>query len=469
MLLITPLMGVVLIYVLESQVLLLNLSRQMQGEATLIADIARDSPQIWTTVDQAQAFVARYNRDVTAQLMLLQPDGRIWASDESEIPSQQEKVITHPGLAEVRQGKISVITAYSQDQQAEIADVVAPVIDSQGEVVGVVRLTRELATVYQRFLRLRFFIAWVLIPGLLLGLLIGLILAITLERPLHQLAKTVQETTRMDELGPIPEQGPQEIQLVARAINTMGERLRLLELTRSRLMTNLVHELARPLAAMRAAVHALQLGAIADEKFRTYLLSGMVAELQGLQRLLDELLQFYELSVGEAQLNRRATAIGEWLAISLSTWQEAAEEKGLVWRTEIPAELPTLPIDPDRLGQALGNLLSNAIKYTPTGGTVSVAAAVDTEYLRLRVSDTGPGVDPSEQAHVFEPFYRMESSRHSAKGLGLGLAIVHDIVLAHGGEITIESSPGHGSHFTIQLPLQSGTGWILPSQAAPQI
>jgi two-component system sensor histidine kinase BaeS len=111
-------------------------------------------------------------------------------------------------------------------------------------------------------------------------------------------------------------------------------------------------------------------------------------------------------------------------------------------------------MDPDRMSQVLGNLFSNAIKYTPSGGTVSVEAKTDENELRVCVSDTGPGIDPQGQAHIFEPFYRINSNVYSAHGLGLGLTIVRDLVRAHGGEVDVASEPGHGSHFTLRLPVK---------------
>jgi two-component system phosphate regulon sensor histidine kinase PhoR len=125
------------------------------------------------------------------------------------------------------------------------------------------------------------------------------------------------------------------------------------------------------------------------------------------------------------------------------------------WQTVIPDTLPTLNVDPDRLGQALGNLLSNAIKYTPAGGMVSFSAGLEEKELWIRVSDTGPGIPPDEQARIFTPLYRSQSGRRFPQGMGLGLTIAREMVIAHGGRLEVESSVGLGSRFTIWLPLTS--------------
>jgi len=111
-----------------------------------------------------------------------------------------------------------------------------------------------------------------------------------------------------------------------------------------------------------------------------------------------------------------------------------------------------LEIDPNRVGQALGNLLSNAVKYTPLGGTVSVSAGSAEGEVWIRVSDTGPGITPEEQAHLFTPFYRGKQAGGPQPGMGLGLSIAHDLIAAHDGRLVLESVPGVGSHFTLWLP-----------------
>jgi signal transduction histidine kinase len=105
------------------------------------------------------------------------------------------------------------------------------------------------------------------------------------------------------------------------------------------------------------------------------------------------------------------------------------------------------------LGQALGNLLSNAIKYTPPGATVSVDAGVDGEMFWIQVGDTGPGIAPEEQARIFDPFYRSQPGQRFPQGMGLGLSIARDVVVAHGGRLELDSAPGLGSRFTVYLPL----------------
>lgn len=144
--------------------------------------------------------------------------------------------------------------------------------------------------------------------------------------------------------------------------------------------------------------------------------------------------------------------------------------------TELPERLPTISLDPQRIGQVLHNLLANAVRHTPDGGRVIVACwSLDVHrepacpspsipaallplsqgcWLALSVTDTGPGLTPGDLAHLFDRFYRGDKSRsRSSGGTGLGLAIVRQLVEAHGGKVTGENDPRGGSRFTLVLPV----------------
>jgi two-component system sensor histidine kinase BaeS len=196
----------------------------------------------------------------------------------------------------------------------------------------------------------------------------------------------------------------------------------------------------------------MQNGAGEDASLREELLAGMTSEIQGLQRVVDDLARLRDQLVGRLQLQRRPVSLGEWLSHAVSPWRESAREKGLRWEVNAPPDLPLLDMDPDRVGQALGNLLSNAVKYTPTGGTISVSAGTADGAAWIRVSDTGPGITFEEQAHLFTPFYRGKQARGPQSGMGLGLSITRDLIAAHNGRLEVESVPGVGSYFTLWLP-----------------
>jgi len=271
---------------------------------------------------------------------------------------------------------------------------------------------------------------------------------------LKRVTLAVQQLASGELQEPLSEDGPDEIRILIRSFNSFVERLQTLEQNRRQLLANLVHELGRPLGALHSAIQALAGGADRDETLRRELLAGMDQEIARLRRLLDDLAQLREQLTGTLELARRPVAMSEWLTNLLATRKEAARQKGLQWQETIPPDLPTLEIDPDRLAQAVGNLISNATKYTPSGGMISVETDTETTWMFIRVSDTGPGIPTEEMERIFMPFYRGRTGRRFPQGMGLGLTIARDLVIAHGGRLEVKSALGQGSRFTVWLPLK---------------
>jgi signal transduction histidine kinase len=454
LLIIIPLIGLALVYALESRVLLPNLSSELVGQAALIAEIASDHADIWNNPSSAQVLVARIAPRLKARLVLLDSGGRLLASSDPADIERLGQPLAYRGLAQALTGQTSVHTDYSQSIGAEVANVLVPVAGPDKQVVGIVYLTHRLGNVYKWFLRLRYLTAGVLASGLLLGVVVGWLLALNLERPLQHMTQAIYRLANGPPWILVPEeQGPEEIRLLSHAFNTLVGRLHLLEQNRRQLLANLVHEVGRPIGALHSAIQALVGGADEEISLRRELLGGMDEQLASLRRLLDDLTRFYDQAEGTLEIKRRPVALGEWLLHALAPWEAAAQQKGLIWEANISSELPILDIDPDQLDQALGNLLNNAIKYTPAGGTVSIAVDVRDNMARIQVRDTGVGITPEEQVRVFDPFYRGQTGRRFPQGMGLGLSIARDLIIAHSGRLDVDSTPAQGSCFTLSLPL----------------
>jgi signal transduction histidine kinase len=292
-----------------------------------------------------------------------------------------------------------------------------------------------------------------LLIGVLAGVALGSYLAFNINRPIQQVTGSVQALAQGDWQAHVEERGPQEMRTLAATVNSLVDQLNSLENARRQLLANLVHELGRPLGAIRSAIQALLHGATRDAQLSGDLLTGMDEETVRLQRLLDDLAGLHDQTLGRLELNRTQVPLNDWLASTLSPWEASARQKGLRWTTDILPDLPTATMDPDRMGQAVGNILSNAIKFTPAGGQVAVTAKAEGSLLSIEVADTGPGIPLEEQAKIFQPFYRVRQGHRIVEGMGLGLSIARDIVQAHGGEITLKSKPEAGSRFTLQIPV----------------
>ncbi|MCA9945789.1 MAG: HAMP domain-containing protein [Anaerolineales bacterium] len=451
-LIIIPLMTFALIFILETQVILVNLSRQLLGQATLLSEFAANSPNMWQDSVEAQAFVDHFDPKLTAQLMLLDAKGRILAFADP-VDSSRGQMLTNPGVATALAGENSVETLYDRNPRTEVVDVLLPVFNEDNEVIGIIRLAHRQATVQERFERLRSYIVQIVVIGSIVGIIVGYARAVTLEQPVKRLTSAIDQLASGGELTPLPELGPKEIRLLVNAFNSLVERLNMLRMARRQLLANLVHEVGRPLGAIRAATWSLINGASKDPTLRDELLVGMDTQLITLQHLLDDLSRFYDRALGALDLHRQPIALSEWLPVILAPWREVAQQKGVDWQTAIPNSLPTLSLDSDRLGQAIGNLMSNAIKFTPPEGTIFVEAGITETAVWIKVSDTGSGIAPEEQPFIFEPFFRSRHNNSSAEGMGLGLTITRDLIEAHDGRLQVETVLGQGSHFTLWLPL----------------
>ncbi len=219
------------------------------------------------------------------------------------------------------------------------------------------------------------------------------------------------------------------------------------------LISEMVHELRTPLAALNAATHLLLRPDISEEQHRK-----MVMIIQGeTGRLSDMATSFLDLARLEsgrtkfnAQIIEPVLLLGECVGITRSHMIE--RDLKFVW--QVPDALPTLNGDPDKLKQVFLNLLSNAVKYNSPNGRITLTATASETELTVAISDTGPGIPEESLSHLFEKFFRVPGTEKMAQGTGLGLSIVQKIVKVHGGRIEVASLVGEGTTFYVHLPLQ---------------
>ncbi len=451
---VVPLTGLALMYGFETKLLLPALTRELTGHAELIVELAQRQPGLWSDPTQARAFVSRLDPRVDAQLSLADSDGRLLASTNPADTVGLGQLVSLPGLTEALAGKTSTHVTFNAQATSEVAVAMVPVVGPDQSVSGIVVVSYSYTDVYGQTLYLLLLVAGVLITGALLSSFLGWTLSANLARLLSQVSQAVTLLAAGRNPEMVPEVGPEETRHLARGFNILEQHRRQLEEARGQLLANLVHELGRPLGALHSAIEALQGGADNDPALRQELLAGMDGQLDGLRHLLNDLAGLREQVLGTLELDRQNVAMSEWLSTRLSVWRESAQAAGLQWQTSIPADLPTVAVDPDRLGQALGNLVSNAVKFSPRGGAIVAEAGLSAEVLWIRVSDQGPGIPVQQRESIFEPFFRGRPGHLFPEGMGLGLTIARDLVNAHGGRLELDNNPGQGSRFTIWLPLR---------------
>lgn len=230
-------------------------------------------------------------------------------------------------------------------------------------------------------------------------------------------------------------------------------RMEALETTRQKFISNASHELKTPVTAIRVAAENLQDGGAVSAEGDSSLRS-IFRAVEKMTLLLEDISELSRIETGALVLEPRPTPVAAFARELLEDLAPQAKAKGVSLRLDLDPELEGLraQADPLRLHQLLENLLSNAVKFSPAGAEVALAVARSGDGLRWTVLDRGPGIPESEQARVFERFYRTASAR-AVPGTGLGLAIVKHLARLMGGEVTLESEPGKGSAFTFRMPL----------------
>jgi two-component system sensor histidine kinase KdpD len=220
------------------------------------------------------------------------------------------------------------------------------------------------------------------------------------------------------------------------------------EARREQLMATLSHELRTPLTSLRMAADLLARADLAQGSGARSLVDAAredVARLEDVAQRLLELSRSRAMTIG---LEREKISLRELAQRGARIFELQAREAGVTLETRL-ADVPVVTGDATKIGWALSNLIGNALRYTPRGGVIRVALEPAGDTVRLSVQDSGPGIPPSQRERIFERFAQGDAPGAA----GLGLAIVRDVVQAHGGRIYLESELGRGSRFTIELPV----------------
>ncbi len=321
---------------------------------------------------------------------------------------------------------------------------VAEPIRHQGGVVGVVYVVRSTTPVLQELHRIRRGLLFVLGVAVAFTALSTLVLAWTISRPLGRLSAAAKRIAAGERQVQLPRGGGGEITELAESFQTMTERLDARLQYISEFSADVAHEFKSPLTSIRGAAELLGEGAVDDQEARGRFLGNIELDVTRLDRLVSRLL---ELSRIEAATG--AVAPVELRGLVARAVERAQTPDGVV---QLDHEAPAALVQGREadLEAALHNLIDNALRFSPDGVPVAVRVRdIGHRRVAIEVSDRGPGIDPANLPKVFDRFFTTEADRD---GTGLGLAIVKSVALAHGGTVTVASTPGEGSTFRLELP-----------------
>jgi signal transduction histidine kinase len=283
----------------------------------------------------------------------------------------------------------------------------------------------------------------------LVALGLGTILARTLTHPLRELTSAIHAMAKGNFKQHVPVKSRDELGELAAAFNQMSSDLDRLNLSRRQMTADIAHDLRSPLTVIGGYVESMRDGVLKPTPER---LDTIHAEVQHLQRLVEDLRTLSQADAGELRLNRSPVAPLALLEQMAKSYNHLAAQNKVALEVQAQADLPEILLDPDRMAQVFGNLISNSLRYTPEGGQILLTAGQEKDGLAFSVQDTGQGISAEALPHIFDRFYRADPARAQGSESGLGLAIARSIVEAHGGTISAESDVGKGTKIRMVFP-----------------
>lgn len=295
----------------------------------------------------------------------------------------------------------------------------------------------------------------VLISGGIAGvvaLLLGSLLFFQVIRPMRQLSRAAHGIAAGDLTQRVSLNSDDEVGELAYSFNTMAESLQRMEQQRQNMVADIAHELRTPLSVIQSNVEAMLDGVLPASPEE---LESIHQETVLLNRLIGDLRTLSLAEAGQLTLDKQPIDLGDVVARVVEKYRLRAEEHGVTLSAEIAPRLPQVLADAARVEQVVVNLVENALRYgVSSSGRVMLGARVVPGGVEAWVKDAGPGILPDELPHVFERFWRSEKSRsRQTGGSGIGLALVKQLTEAHGGRVSVESTPGQGATFRIVLPI----------------
>jgi len=290
-----------------------------------------------------------------------------------------------------------------------------------------------------------------MIGTLVVALLLGLLLARNLTRPLQALTDAARNITRGNLDQQVEVTSEDEIGQLGTAFNSMSREVARVNQQRRQMTADIAHDLRTPLTVISGYIESMRDGVLAPTPERLDLI---YSEIGRLQVMVADLRMLSQADAGELELAPQKVEPAALLEHAAEVYQHHVSQQGVILLVQVEGSLPVLKLDEARMQQVLDNLVSNALRYTPSGGTITLAAAKKDGGVEISVRDTGSGIDPESLPFIFDRFHRGDRSRHAETSeSGLGLAIVKALVKAHKGTVTAESTPGKGTTIRMLFPV----------------
>jgi heavy metal sensor kinase len=437
----------VLIGALSHRVLAWSLRQDLDGSLVTVAQVLQEADR-WSGPSPEDALRDLLGPEMADKLFqLLDPLGR---------PGSRSSALGPLGLplsAEARRNAargLHTFETLALESGDRVRVLTMPVVRG-GALVQLIQVgmpLRRIEDALRRYLQ----IVLGLVPlGVLLAAAGGAGIARVALRPVDEMARTARRITAEALSERIAPRGAgDELDYLAETLNGMLARLEGAFVQLRRFTADAAHELRTPLTVLKGEIEVALRSERSPAEYRR-VLAASLEEVDRLIRVAEDLLLFSR-TTAEAGLRRERLALEPLVLEGLDAGARLAAGRGV--SVNLGGSMPAaVRGDAAALGRAVFNLVENAVKYTPPGGRVTLSLECGDGLARIAVEDTGIGIDAGDQERIFEPFVRLDEARsRETGGTGLGLAIARSIAVAHGGRVTVQSTPKAGSRFTLELP-----------------
>jgi signal transduction histidine kinase len=435
-----------------------DLRNSLEVEAVNLAleidnDLALDSIQ---AKQRVKAAVDRHATKLNVAITVVNEAGHVLADSNANLAASGGENISNQ--EEINDALAGIVAAYTRSSPSTHTNwfYVAYPVRAAGRTEGVIRVGVSLNNIEQRLRHDLIVFLEIIVATGIVTVLISLWLAKRVNRPVREMsamAKKIALSGDMSEFVPVSRRD--EIGELGLSFNQMIGRLREQERVRQEFIANASHELKTPTMAIGSVVEALQAGAAEDPPLRARFLNSLERLVERQSSLLQDLLDITRLDVGSDRVWHDKVSVQQLINDAVDQIRPQADKKQLQIKQQADDADLLVSGNAIQLQRAVVNILTNAINYTSEQGSITVHCFLqEPDQVKVKISDTGIGIDSADLPHIFARFYRADKARSRASGgSGLGLAITAEIIARHHGTVTVDSAVGKGSTFTITLPV----------------
>jgi len=352
--------------------------------------------------------------------------------------------------------------AFSGSWRASYMDIAASITAEGADTGYVVYIIDNKQTIHSQNAEIFSIIINAVLIGLVISVVIILIMSKALLSPIQGMTKAAEAIADGDFSKKISVDSNDEIGTLAETFNDMAtqigsmlEELQNAETLRREFVANVSHELRTPLTSIRSYAETISEDPDIAKDEEENFLRVIINESDRMTKIVQDLLELSRFDSGTSELNIEEFSIERSVRDVYAAIALEARKRDHVLNLELEWRMPKIKGDRARIEQVFMNIITNALKYTPDGGTISIYSGTLGENVWIRIEDTGVGIPEGDLARVFDRFYRVDKARsRESGGTGLGLSIAREIVMRHGGDITIESTPGNGTSVTVTFPIE---------------